>query len=135
MADAKKMENGNANLVKRKLGYFNINKSSGIFIAPADLIKDPAFPFKPKTKVLMEITDRKLTITLPERFDHINTLENKIVVADNQLDRIIDVYVAMPGTIFCDYDKTNDCPHIEYALSLPEVKEALKKKGWKRTTQ
>jgi len=32
-------------------------------------------------------------------------------------------------------DEKDNCPHTEYALSLPEAQEALKKKDWKRKKQ
>jgi hypothetical protein len=43
---------------------------------------------------------------------------------------IVDVFFKR-GKAWCEYDETDKCKHIEYALSLPIVMAIFKKKGWK----
>ena len=66
------------------------------------------------------------------RMEHINTLFDHATIVDYSLERIISVYFKEEGTIWCDHDQSSSCPHVDYVLQLPEVQEALKKKGWKR---
>jgi hypothetical protein len=119
-------------MVTKKKGYFKVDKSSGLITVPAELVKNPDFPLADKSRVMISIHDGEIRIYNPPPYEHLNTIENKIVVQDNLLDRIVDIYVDMPGYIFCDLDKKRSCPHIEYALSLPSVQKALKERGWKR---
>lgn len=43
---------------------------------------------------------------------------------------IVDVYFK-DGRAFCDYDKSENCKHVKFALSLPLVKRIFHKRGWK----
>jgi hypothetical protein len=69
--------------------------------------------------------------------EHFNIDEKGVRILDRSLatehspnGRIVDVYFK-ERKAWCEYDDSSDCKHIEYALSLPIVKEILKKKGWK----
>jgi len=53
-----------------------------------------------------------------------------VQIVDRQLNRIVHVFFK-PNKVFCDYDESGDCKHVDFAMELPEVKEILKKKGWK----
>lgn len=73
-----------------------------------------------------------------ELMQHFNLDENGVRILDPSLaapnspkGRIIDVYFKQKK-IWCDYDESDDCRHIKYALSLPIVQEILKKRGWKQ---
>jgi hypothetical protein len=70
---------------------------------------------------------------------HFNLDETGVRILDPSLatehspdGRIIDVSFKR-GKAFCEYDDTDNCKHIEYALSLPIVREIFKQKGWKTT--
>lgn len=82
----------------------------------------------------------KLTRTLP-RLEHYNIDNDGVRILDRTLatetspnGRIIDVYFKPQG-IFCDYDQTACCDHVEFALNIPKVQEIIrelnKKEGWK----
>ena len=43
--------------------------------------------------------------------------------------RIIDVYFK-PDKVLCEYCQSNNCKHVEFALSLPEARKILSEKGW-----
>jgi hypothetical protein len=67
------------------------------------------------------------------RFEKINNDENGVKILDRTLGDDVEVYIK-PNGIVCGYDKTDDCDHIRYALSFPEVRRLIKKhrkEGWK----
>jgi len=78
------------------------------------------------------------TSKVPEQLlEHFNLDEHGVRILDRSLatknspkGRIIDVYFKQ-GKVLCDYDKSGDCNHVKYALSLDIVHEIFKKKGWK----
>ena len=63
--------------------------------------------------------------------EHLNVLADHVKVVDYAIKLIVSVYFKEEGTVWCDYDQSNNCPHIDYVLQLPQVQDALKKKGWK----
>jgi len=60
---------------------------------------------------------------------HFNLNPDGVLVLDPEIDRIIQVYFK-PDHIKCGYCNLNNCKHIKFALSLPEVQKLLRKKGW-----
>ena len=73
-------------------------------------------------------------------FIHINTYEDHITLKEIHLgeSHIIDVFVRLKGDVlylYCDYDKTDDCEHIEVIFADLELsdylREWLKKNGYK----
>lgn len=65
------------------------------------------------------------------KLEHVNTFEDHAKIADYELHRIVSIYFK-DGQAWCDHHESTTCYHIDYALSLPEVKKALKEHGWKR---
>jgi len=116
--------------VQQKSGHFSVNRSSGVITVPADLVKDTSFPLTNKKRVMIRIVPEKralLIYTLPD-MEHVNVLNDHASIMDNTLDKEVDVYL---DPLFCDYCKRDNCSHVTYALSLPEVQEAYKRKGMK----
>jgi hypothetical protein len=69
----------------------------------------------------------------PPRFEHFNMGENGVRISDRKLHLIADIYFKPQG-IFCDLDKTDSCEHIDFALTVPEIQDIIKKhrkEGWK----
>lgn len=66
------------------------------------------------------------------RFEHVNTFVDHAKIVDYQLKRIVSIYFKDDGTVWCDVDEAQSCPHIDYALSLDKVQTALQERGWKR---
>ena len=67
------------------------------------------------------------------RFEHFNKGPDGVRISDRQLHRIADIYFKPEG-IFCDLDKSNSCEHINFALTVPEIQDIIrkrKKEGWK----
>ena len=85
-----------------------------------------------------EFVDRAVRDKLIEtRADmkHVYVLADHVKIVDFALKLIVSVYFKEEGTVWCDYDHTDNCPHVDYALQLPEVKEALEKRRICRKVQ
>jgi hypothetical protein len=65
------------------------------------------------------------------RLQHLNTKEHHITIIDNKLRTTVDVYPKKPNELWCEYDQSNSCNHVVYALTLTEVRKVLTAKGWK----
>ncbi len=72
--------------------------------------------------------------TLP-RFDKIDGDASGVMIYDRELEDVKAVHVSIkPNGIKCDFHQTDNCEHVKYALSLPEVLELIRKRrkeGWK----
>jgi hypothetical protein len=72
---------------------------------------------------------------MPPRFDHFNLDPNMgIRISDKKRRMIADIYVKPTG-LFCDLDKSDDCEHIAFALTVPAfqdiIRDKRRKEGWK----
>jgi hypothetical protein len=65
-------------------------------------------------------------------YEHLNTYEDHVKLIDYDLRAIITVYFREGGLVYCDFHESDHCPHIDYALGIPEVQKALRKKNWVR---
>jgi hypothetical protein len=66
------------------------------------------------------------------RFEQVNCDENGVKILDRQLHQVADVFFRREG-VKCVLDESDDCEHITFALSLPNVKKTIqkhKKEGW-----
>lgn len=82
----------------------------------------------------------KLGIFPPEvvgpPLEHFNISEHGVRVLDRTVGngtskgRIIDVYFK-PEKVLCEYCDSNNCRHVQFALSIPAVQKILDRKGWK----
>lgn len=65
--------------------------------------------------------------------EHFNLDEEGVLILDRTLDpprgRIIQVFFKPDGPD-CELCESRRCRHIEFALSLPQVQEILREKGW-----
>ena len=71
--------------------------------------------------------------SVPGRFEHFNINSEGVRVTDRERHIIADIYFK-PSGIFCDVDKSSDCEHIDFALTVPKIRDvviARKKEGWK----
>ena len=72
-------------------------------------------------------------LSLHLRFEHFNMEETAVRITDRQLQRIAGIRFK-PDGIYCELDERDKCEHIEFALTVPEVKELIREKrkeGWK----
>jgi hypothetical protein len=94
--------------------------------------------------VLEAVRKRLEEIGVPEgpqlpMLEHYNLSENGVSVLDRSIEppkgRLIDVYFKPDSDnrlqARCEYDDTDRCRHVDFALELPEVQEIIRKKGWK----
>jgi len=82
--------------------------------------------------VRVRIEDLRKSHAQP-RFEHFNMGENGVRISDRKIKLIADIYIKPQG-MFCDLDKSDNCEHIDYALTIPEIQEIIKKhlkEGWK----
>jgi len=66
-------------------------------------------------------------------FDHFNVSVHGVRITDRQLHRIADIRFKPKG-IYCELDESENCGDIEFALTVPEIKEIIRNKreeGWK----
>lgn len=61
------------------------------------------------------------------RFKHINTYQNKITIKDRRSGRIFDIFVKDKNHLFCEDCEVGDCEHIDFVLTINEVKKALER--------
>ncbi len=69
---------------------------------------------------------------LVPRYLPIKITGNPAIIRDNLVGRDVTVRFPDGGVAHCDDCNAADCSHIEYALTLHDVKTFLKRKGWKR---
>jgi hypothetical protein len=71
--------------------------------------------------------------------EHFNISERGVRILDRTIKngvsngRIVDVYFRPEG-VWCDYCQTDKCRHIQFALTVPKIREIIEKKrmeGWK----
>lgn len=66
------------------------------------------------------------------RFEHFNMGPNGVRIIDRKLKRIADIDFKPTG-IHCDIDKSDSCEHINFALTVPEIQDIIRKRqkeGW-----
>ena len=87
---------------------------------------------KNSTEVVRFLIRKESEKVREQYFEHYNLDENGVKVTDHRLRRIVDVFFR-PDGIWCDYHKTNQCCHIDFALGVPVIQKILRKKreeGW-----
>jgi Arc/MetJ-type ribon-helix-helix transcriptional regulator len=105
-----------------------------------NILKRGVMGYKSRAEFIKEAIREKLK-TIPREIleqlplEHFNLSENGVRILDRSLanehsrGRIIDVYFK-PDKVLCEYCQSNNCKHVEFALSLPEVRKILSEKGW-----
>jgi len=94
----------------------------------ADFVTDAVREKCSELKILVAASE------LPQ-LEHFNISENGVRILDRSLangmsrGRIIDVYFK-PDKVLCEYCGSDNCKHIEFALSIPKVRKILIEKGW-----
>ena len=96
------------------------------------------YGFKSRAEIVKEALRELLTkYKAPEpplpRYDHFNMGVHGVRITDRQLHRIADIRFRPEG-IYCELDESENCGHIEFALTVPEIKEIIRnkrKEGWK----
>ena len=79
-----------------------------------------------------EIRKSHIEKPLP-RFEHFNKDPNGVKITDRKLRKIADIYFKPEG-IFCELDQSNDCEHIDFALTVPDIQDIIRKRrkeNWK----
>jgi len=82
-------------------------------------------------------SELKILVATPElpQLEHFNISENGVRILDRSLGngvskgRIVDVYFK-PDRVTCEYCQSTNCEHVEFALSIPKVRQILLQKDW-----
>jgi hypothetical protein len=67
------------------------------------------------------------------RFEQVNIDENGTKILDRNLHEVVQIYIKPQG-INCGFHQINNCEHTDFALTLKNVRETIRKKrkeGWK----
>jgi DNA-directed RNA polymerase subunit RPC12/RpoP len=84
-------------------------------------------------KCMYKVNIQKSIIQGGQKLEHFNLDENGVKILDRSIGKdgwIVEVAFKQ-NRAYCSYHHSSRCNHIEFALSLPEVQEILKAKGWK----
>lgn len=68
--------------------------------------------------------------------EHFNLDEDGVRILDRSIGErgwVVDVYFK-PNKAWCSYCESENCNHVKFALSVPDVQKILKKKGWEIET-
>ena len=69
----------------------------------------------------------------PKTMWHLNLNGQGVLIWDPWLQKAVQILFTPKG-VRCQQDDTNNCKHIQFALSKPDIQEAIherKKEGWK----
>ena len=85
--------------------------------------------------IMQFYNEHKAEIAPTPLYEHFNIdFEKGVVRVLDRKQRIIaDVYFRRRETgpvVICEWDRSSSCEHVKYALTVPEIKEALYKNGW-----
>lgn len=123
----------------RKPEYTGVSLKEELAEAAEDFIKEhPRLGFRSLTAFVEDATRRRLDelksqMKEPPRFEQVNLDENGTKVLDRQIKEVVQIYIK-PSGIQCGLDQVSDCEHVCFALTLNNVKEAVRKRkreGWK----
>ena len=67
------------------------------------------------------------------KIESISIEDDRVILKDNIQNRIVEI-VLQNGAMHCFLCESNDCMHVGYVLSMPEVYAALGSKGITRRT-
>jgi len=107
----------------------------------ADIIEqfiesNPDFGFRSIAQFLEDAARERLeqigAIGKVVMLEHDNLDEEGVRILDNSLGFRVHV-IFRPEGIWCEYDKTDNCKHIQFALRQEDVKKIIRKKqkdGW-----
>jgi len=103
------------------------------------LKSNPHFGYRSLTQFFEAVGRRQLeewdVLPKPVVMTHYNLDENGVKILDYSLNghgRIVDVYFTPEG-VRCEYDNSNNCRHVKFALSVPAIQKVVRKKreeGW-----
>lgn len=90
--------------------------------------------FRSKAEIVKEALRRMLQeySEIPV-LEHFNLNEDGVRILDRSMNKIVDIFFK-PNGIRCDYCEASDCRHIQFALTVPAIKDVVKRKrgeGWR----
>lgn len=82
--------------------------------------------FRSKAEIVKEALRLFLDDHKP-RLEHFNLDETGVRILDRKLNLIVDVFFTPKG-IQCELDKSSNCDHVKFALSVPNIQKVIRKK-------
>ena len=122
--------------------YITVRLPKNLMDEVDSLIKRRIRGYKSRAEFIKETVRKRLEelkaaepeLRLPP-LEHYNLDDQGVRILDRTLTsqtskgRIIDVYFK-PNSVWCDYDQSDNCQHVKFALDIPGVQEILNRKGW-----
>jgi hypothetical protein len=68
----------------------------------------------------------------PKTMWHLNLNDNGVIIWDPDIQKGVQIHFKREG-ILCTHDEKDDCRHIQFALSKPDIKTIIRKRrkeGW-----
>lgn len=115
----------------KEKGFTQVSIPNEISAVLDSLIESGEFEYESRAKIVVEalkewLTDRGYYPT-KQRFEHINTSPERIVIKDNKERSMVSI-VIKNKRLYCEYDQASDCDHIKFSNLLDEIKK-LRKSG------
>ena len=70
-----------------------------------------------------------------EHYSHANVRDDSALIVNNWATGDIAMILFRDGGVWCDKDNSDSCTHIEYALTVPAIRDKLREKGWKNANK
>jgi len=109
-------------LVDRIEEYVKTHPETG-YKSTADFVTDSVRKRCEELKILIP------TPAEPPRLEHYNLNQDHVTIIDRDKKIFADVYFRNSHVV-CEACASENCEHIEYALSLPKIQAILNEKGW-----
>jgi len=87
--------------------------------------------FRTRAEFVKEAIRQLLKEYKPD-LEHFNLDENGVKILDRNIGRtgwVVDIHFK-PDVIYCEYCLSDKCKHVKFALTIPQVRNIIKKKGW-----
>ena len=88
----------------------------------------PGLGYKGVGSFVISTVRRMIGETRPA-LEHFNVYEDHVTVIDHRRRTLADIYFR-DGNVYCELCEEKECEHVQYALSIPKIEQALREKGW-----
>lgn len=110
-------------------GWRSISLPEEMIEKVAKIIEErPELGYKSISSFIIDAVRRLIEETKPA-LEHFNVYDDHVTVIDHKLRRLVNVYFTN-DRVYCELCQATECPHIQYALNIPKIQEALREKGW-----
>jgi len=114
-------------MTKKEGEYTTVRLPKELMVEIDNILSQSLMGYKSRAEFIKEAIREKLK-TMPQpiqpQLEYFNLSENGVRILDRTLlngclrGRVIDIYFK-PNRIICEYCNTDNCRHVEFALSIP----------------